>query len=926
MSGPDTEPWIASAPYVFISYSSADRAKVQRVVDACEESGFTVWFDQRSIPGGVSFPTKIVEGIQGSDVVIVCCSEDAFKSAHVRREVHLASRYNRPTLPIMLDPVAYPPNFEYFLVGLQQIRADHENVDSWLPLIIETIHGLAGADRQAAVYSAASSGATPGNLSVPSTPFIGRVEELAALRALIGQQRRRLVTLVGPGGVGKTRLAQQTATEQRTAFPDGIYLVELGSVSDPELILPAIGETLGVQESPGLSMLEVLNAFFTNKRLLLIIDNCEHLITRDHLAVAPLIARFLKTAPNLAVLATSRAPLRLTEEQLFSVAPLLTPALEQSQSLAQLEANEAISLFIARAQAVQPSFTLTGENANSIAAICTQLDGLPLAIELAAAKTRLLPPAKLLERLQQRLDFLSHHAVDIDPRHQTLRATIEWSYDLLSAEEQAAFRFLAHFPGGFTLETAATTGPIAEDIVGILLDSSLLASYFGRSADFRFTMLESIRAFGLERAQANGEVEAVQSRIHHWALDLVSTAEPRLKGQDQVVWINRLNDEYGNLAQLFSQPPPLDNPRLRLELASSVWYYWYIRSMFTEGRTWLEQALSDTSEKADPTYLKVLIGAGNMVGGQGDMTAASAYWERGLALARQMGETRSIASLLNNLGAVAQHRSDWHRAESLFSESSRQFQMLGDHLRAARTLGNLASLDHRRGHIERARARYEEALALSRAEQNRQDVAMLLANLALLKAPDRTAEGMVHEYALEAITLSDDIGDHRTAGLALTGLGIAADVQGDPERALSHFHESQKRFEHAGDTSGVARAIGNIGLARMGQGDLAQAVVDCRASLELFVKTDDHAGMAYAIETLAVIQARGGEASRAACLFGIAERIRNELEIPLPPELLQRHQGATNHIAQQMDQATFTSQMAAGAELDDEQAVALALS
>jgi predicted ATPase/DNA-binding SARP family transcriptional activator len=435
------------------------------------------------------------------------------------------------------------------------------------------------------------------NLPVPATPLLGRAAELAQIVSLLAQPACRLLTLVGPGGVGKTRLALEVAAKQLSNFDDGAYFVELAPIRDPALVATTIAQVLELREADDQPVASVLKAWLRERELLLLLDNFEQILD-----AAPLVGELLASCPRLKLLVTSRAPLRIRGEQELPVAPLALPDLAHLPDPQALSRYAAVELFIQRAVSVQPDFRVTSENAPALAAICSRLEGLPLAIELAAARIKLLSPQGILDRLGSRLALLTWGPRDLPARQQTMRHTIAWSYDLLSAEERRLFRRLAIFAGGCTLEAAETvcnvsgdSAPAVLDGMAALVEQSLLRQDERAEGQPYFTMLETIREYGLEQLVTSGELADVQRRYTSYYVAMAETAEPELRGPHQVAWLDRLEREHDNLrAALARCLATAGQAELGLRLAARLGWFWYLHGHLSEGRRWLQQALAQT--------------------------------------------------------------------------------------------------------------------------------------------------------------------------------------------------------------------------------------------------------------------------------------------------------------------------------------------
>ena len=506
----------------------------------------------------------------------------------------------------------------------------------------------------------------PNNLPQQVTSFIGRETQVEEVTRLLG--RTHLLTLTGAGGCGKTRLSLQVAADLLDQYFDGVWLAELAALSDPALVPQAVATALGVKEEPGKPLSQTLVAALKPKRLLIVLDNCEHLVA----ACAALATDLLRSCPQVRILASSREALNVSGEQTFRVPSLTLPDPKQVQTVESLSQYEAVRLFIERAQAVQPSFAVTTANAPAMAQVCFHLDGIPLAIELAAARVRSLSAEEINRRLDQRFRLLTGGARNVLPRQQTLRALIDWSYDLLTGAEKALLCRLSVFVGGWTLSAAEAVcagEPVKDwevlDLLTALVDKSLVAAErWGNGT--RYRLLETVRQYGGDRLRESGESEAVSGRVAAYFLALAEEAEPQMRGPEQEVWLSRLETEHDNLrASLSWVEGQGDGGEDGLRLAGALSRFWGIRGHSTEGRQWLRRALArtkrgDVEEESaregagSASRAVALTGAGNLARNQGDYAEAQTLYEEALTLNGQLGDRQGIANTLNNLGNVAQ--------------------------------------------------------------------------------------------------------------------------------------------------------------------------------------------------------------------------------------------------------------------------------
>jgi predicted ATPase/class 3 adenylate cyclase len=540
-------------------------------------------------------------------------------------------------------------------------------------------------------------GNSPNNLPVQPTPLVGRVREVGAVCALMHRDEVRLVTLTGPGGIGKTRLGLQVAAELSESFADGVFFVDLAPLRNPSLVLSTIAQIIGIQEAAGQPLLERLADVLQQKQLLLLLDNFEQVMS-----AAMQVADLLSACPSLKVLVTSRERLHVRAEHEFAVPPLALLDPNRLPELATLAQSEAVALFLERAQATKSDFQLNPTNARAIAEICARLDGLPLAIELAAARIKLLSPQALLARLDQRLTVLTSGARDVPARHQTLRHTIAWSYDLLSAQEQRLFRRLAVFVGGCTPEAVESVSTAVDDTnadlldsMASLLDKSLLQRVEQDGDEPRFAMLETIREYGLEMLASAGEEQATRMAHAAYYLALAERAEPELSGPQQLIWFERLEREHDNLraalSWLLEQGAHEQSKEHALRLGGALSRFWEIRGYVSEGWRWLERVLEISRGERSAVRAKALIGAGALASLQDDFGQAEALCEEGMALCRELGDRRGSATALSSLGYAALMRSNYAAAHAQLEEALTLFREVGDTANSVYALHRLAS-------------------------------------------------------------------------------------------------------------------------------------------------------------------------------------------------------------------------------------------
>jgi len=704
---------------------------------------------------------------------------------------------------------------------------------------------LAAVRDRLADASTRPSESRPNNLPVQRTAFIGREQEATALRQLLSRVDVQLVTLTGPGGIGKTRLALQVAAEVSAEFPGGVCFVPLSAVSDPGLIHSTIGQALGVRETGNQSPQESLKEYVSGLQqpMLLLLDNFEHLVS-----AASMIAQLLITGPKLKVTVTSQAPLHVYGEHEFPVPPLALPDLKSIPPLEVLSRLPAVALFVERAQAIKREFALTRENAPAVAAICARLDGLPLAIELAAARIKLLSLSAMLARLESRLSLLTGGARDLPTRQQTLRSTVDWSYGLLNAAEQTLFRRLSVFTGGCTLEgieaVCDTRNDLGLDILdgmASMVDKSLAQQVEQVDAETRFVMLSTIREYALERlVESNDELAA---RRAHAAYYLVLAEE----GAEDVVahpeWLDRFEVEHDNFRTALDHLIRTGDAEWGLRLGAALFRFWETREYLTEGRDALARLLALEGTAALPKLrARLRFAAAVLAGEQGDYGSARQLFEDSLETCLELNDTRGVAVALNALAVNARDRGELGVASLLFDRCVAIWRDLGGPADIARALSNLANVTKLQGEYARASSIYDECLTMFR------------------KAGDGAGVAWTLNYQ-----------------------GDVAREKADLIAARSFCEQSLAAFRELRDCWGIASALSDLASLSCDLGNDAEARRLYGESIQMFQEIGHKRGIARALECLAVSAAAQSNAEQALHLAGAAAALRQRLGAPLTP-------------------------------------------
>jgi predicted ATPase len=939
-----------SSTQVVLAWAALDKEHevVRHVLAALQAQGIPTvspWLLGRRGPAHKQ--ESLDEAVRASQLVLLILSPHAPASRDVRTTVHLAHLYGRPLAALWIagdqQQECLPPHVPSLLSLIDARTGDKETivqgvldlVEQGLAALVPVLHmqqDKATPTPLSAQTQPGDLGQQPGqkepaetghpafnNLPAQLTPLIGREQELQAVCALMHQPEVRLVTLLGPGGVGKTRLGLAVAQSMLSGFAEGVCFVPLASIRNAEQVIPTIAKTLDLWEAREQPLLSQLQAALHEKHFLLLLDNFEQIVP-----AAPALADLLASCPHLALLVTSRSALHLVGEYEFPVPPLLTPDLTQLPESQQLAHNAAVALFVARAQAMQPSFRLTPANANAIAAICVRLDGLPLAIELAAARSKLLPPEALLKRLSRRFEVLTRGAQNLPSRQQTLRNTLQWSYDLLTQEEQRLFRWLSVFVGGCILEAAEAVcqgqgkqGIEVLEGVTSLLDKSLLQRTEQEGEEPRLLSLETIREYGWERLQAAGELAAAEQAHASYYLQVAEEAEPQLKGAEQVAWRKQLEHEQQNLRAAIAWALSSGQPEVALRVSCALWSFWIRQGYPREGSDLLEHVLAGSAAAPAPLRAKALFAAGALALAQLDFRRFWQIVEAYQPLAQELRDQQHMAVARLGQGIIALQRHPeaavWTRLEESLADLKKQ----GDLSWITMMLYVLGRLALMQGDAPRALALLEECLARARAAGDTLFQALpllLLGQMALTQGDLATAQ----ERLEEEVALSQGTGERMTTPYALTLQGLIRWRQGKMDEAQASFKEGVRLYREQGIGLGIARLLLLLGHIAVEEGNMAEARADYAESLTIAREIEVEGFTATGLKGSGVVVAKAGQLALAARLWGATEQLRESQDISIPAAVYEQ---AVQAVRTQLGEQAFDSAWAEGRTMPLEQVI-----
>ena len=700
---------------------------------------------------------------------------------------------------------------------------------------------------------------------------------MTEVRAQLG--KTRLLTVTGSGGSGKTRLCLQIAADSLEQFPDGVWFVEFAALADPSLVPQAVASMLGIIEEPGKPITRTLSEHLKHKRLLLLLDNCEHLLD----VCANLADTLLRQCPGVQVLASSREALGISGEQTYGVPSLSLPDRKEVQTPQTLSTYESVQLFIDRALAVRADFLVTNRNAPALASLCHHLDGIPLAIELAAARVRSLAVEEIDGRLDQRFRLLTGGSRTALPRHQTLRSLVDWSYDLLHDAEKLLLQRLSVFVGGWTLVAAerVCAGQGAQDwetldLLTSLSDKSLVVAE-ENDGQYRYRLLETVRQYARDRLGESGGDAAVRERHRDYFLALVEEVDPKLAGAQQAEWLQHLEAEHENLRAGLNWSLEEAGSVGGLRVCGALRRFWVARGHLSEGRAWCERMLSKTAtEQRTQERAKTLDAAGELAFHQSDYPAARALNEESLAIKQELGDRTGTAASLSNLGVVALDQGDYPAARARHEESLEIRRELGDPSGITNSLRNLGFVAYARRDFGSARALYEESLAIGRDLGDRGSIAKSLSSLGIVihDQGDFLAARALHE---ESLAINRELGDRRGVAFSLAHLGILARDQGDYRAARAWHEDCLTTMRQLGDHWGIAHSLEDLGIVAHMQGDNHAARARYEEAIAIWRELGDRRNISQSLNGLGCVAYEQGDFAPARALHEESLAIRQEL-------------------------------------------------
>ncbi len=912
-----------SIPCVFLSsaYADADLKFVVFLKTDLQAHGITIWSSRIVRRQETRNKRNVLqEAIRASQVVLLIVSPRTQTSHHVHDTLRVARHFNRPVCVVWVDgedlQECIPQDY-----GEQYVTIDARNGNEQLlsEKIITTLEQRWLTPKESDISALSElERKTPAKLR----PLVGREKELARLSELLLSQQIRLVTLLGPGGIGKTHLGMNITMELRERYADGVCVVSLAAINDPILVVPAIAKELGIREVGESSLFEQVKVALRNRHLLLFLDNFEQV-----LGASSHLAELLEECSHLKILVTSRARLHVQGEYEFFVPPLALPDLTLPTEIDTLTQSASVTLFIQRAQVAKPDFRINTTNVRTIAEICVRLDGLPLAIELAAARIRSLASQALLAKLEEHLlDVVISRDQDVNDRQRTLRRTIAWSYDLLDVTEQQLFRRLAVFTGSWSLEAVEAIyhalGAVTVHVwdgVESLLDKSLLQSA-EQEGEGRLRLLETIREYGLESLEASGEVKTVRQTHAEYYLKLVEEAESFIKGVQQSIWSERLEQEQKNLRVALKWFIEGGKAELALRFCGALWWFWRTHGYLSEGRRWLEAAL-ELSYTGEPTLARAraLLSAGDLAYLQDDYVKARSMLEESVMLCRKLSAKKELAIALGTLGVLMHVQGDRGEVDSLLEESMLLCRMQESKWELSYLLRKLAEHAAQTGKLNQAVEYAQEGLILAQKLGDKALIVIVLSTLGNIAArQDDLTQAIAYNH--ECLELARELGYKLLVALSLNNIGYFTALQGDLTLA-AYTQEGYTLMCELGDRMYITRTLHSVGYVTLRQGNLAQARKWFREGLALAQEIHSDFDLGLILFGLALIAVTERQFQQAARLLGAVET-RLDVNVDMNPAERTEFKHTVENVHTQLGRKAFAAARSEGRTMTLEHALA----
>jgi predicted ATPase/DNA-binding SARP family transcriptional activator len=761
----------------------------------------------------------------------------------------------------------------------------------------------------------------PNNLPRQLTSFIGRESDLSEVKERLPQTG--LLTLTGMGGTGKTRLALKAASEILDNYPDGVWFVDLAPLSDADLVLQTVAAAMSVAETSGIALEKTLIEVLQPKQVLLVFDNCEHVLS----ACAALIETLLQQCPDLSILATSREPLNIVGEFTWPVMPLSVPEINHADPLAQLDQSEAAQLFLDRVRAIRPQFELSQENASAVLSVCQQLDGIPLALELAAARVRALPISKLAERLEDRFRLLTAGSRTALPRQQTLKAALDWSYELLSMPEKQLLNRLSIFSGGWSLEAAEAVCGDTEDfdvfeLLSALVQKSLVEMH-EQATDVRYRLLETVKQYGWERLAAEREVDAHWEKHSQHYFSLAEVALPELTGADQGQWLNKLALEHGNIRAAMEWFWAMEQSEKLMNLCANLGQFWELHGHYSEGRRWLDRALTHKDTASNIVQANTLRWAGTLADDQGDYAVAREFLTDSQGIFQQLGDKTGEATVLRMLGQVLRNEGSFDRSREVFEASLEMHRELGNLNEMGVLHRNLGNVAFDQGNDPVAKVHYEDSLKLHRETGDKIGISHALNNLGIMKFQAQDMDGAKDSYE-ECIEIYEELGSENSVATTLNNLGIVYFRKKEFDKAREIYSRSVAINQSLGEKITLNRTLYNLGNVELFDGNFQQALDFFKQSIDICMEIKNSQFLAFNFAALSNYHHDQGREQIAIQLQGRVRALLDDSGAAISTFEQARVDESAEEMMQDLGQDAYQKEFSVGYEMSTEQAIEIA--